>query len=220
MKKYYVWIGALILLCFALTGLFLTLAPDQIPAHYNAQGEVDRWGSKYEYLIFSGIDLIFGALMLLTARYEGKKGRGSNEKIVGIVTVWVLLMFNALWIFFMAKAIDPDTAVEGLGSFAAKGIGMMLMVLFIVFGNIIPKVRRNSYIGLRTKWSMANDTCWQKSQRLGGYAMVLSGMIGIVLVALVPEQWMVWIMLGIVGVMLIVTLLGSYLIYRKEREVK
>lgn len=218
MKKYYVWIAALVLFCFVCTGLFLTLAPDQIPVHYNARGNVDRWGSKYEFLIFPGIDLVSAVLLALVGRYEGKKGRDTNEKIVAGLSIWMLILFNALWIFFMAKAIDPATAVKGLGAFFTKGISILMMVLFIVLGNQMPKVRRNSVLGLRTKWSMASDACWQKSQRLGGYVMVLCGIFGIILLALLPAAWTVWTLLGIVTVLLLVALPGSYLIYKKEME--
>lgn len=31
--------------------------PAEVPGHYNAAGEVDRWGSKWELLIFPGIGL-------------------------------------------------------------------------------------------------------------------------------------------------------------------
>ena len=34
MKKAYGWIVALVLLTFVVTGIFLTVAPDQIPVHY------------------------------------------------------------------------------------------------------------------------------------------------------------------------------------------
>lgn len=216
MKKLYGWIVGLILLCFAFTGLFLTLAPDQIPVHYNAGGAVDRWGSKYEFLIFSVIDLTAGALLTLVGRHEGKQGRETNEKIVAGLTIWMLMVFNALWIFFMVKAIDADTAVQGLGAFSAKGIGILLMVLFIVLGNRMPKVSRNSVLGLRTKWSMAGDVCWQKSQRLGGYGMVLCGAAGIILLALLPAPWTPWIVLALVVALLAAALFGSYLIYKKE----
>lgn len=218
MKKLYGWVAALILLCFVCTGLFLTIAPDRIPVHYNAQGEVDRWGSKYEFLLFPLIDLVAGAVLGLVSRYEGRKGRDTNEKIVAGLTIWMLIVFNAMWIFFMAKAIDPDAAVKGLGAFSAKVIGILMMVLFIVLGNQMPKVRRNSMLGLRTKWSMASDACWQKSQRLGGYALVLCGIFGIILLALLPGAWTVWILLGIVAVLLMVTLPGSYLICKKEMK--
>ena len=52
--------------------LILTLAalphlPEEIPAHYGFSGQVDRWGSKYEALIFPVITICFGALMALIA---------------------------------------------------------------------------------------------------------------------------------------------------------
>ena len=53
-------------LCLALlVGMILSLVlfwgsiPDQIPGHYNAAGEIDRWGSKWELLLlpFCGVFL-------------------------------------------------------------------------------------------------------------------------------------------------------------------
>ena len=37
-------------------------AADQIPAHYGADNQVDRWGSKYESLIFPLLTILFGFL--------------------------------------------------------------------------------------------------------------------------------------------------------------
>ncbi|WP_338471422.1 DUF1648 domain-containing protein [Niallia sp. XMNu-256] len=59
-KSEWVWdiIGVTI---FVVTTFFLfyvwNLLPDKVPAHYNAVGEVDRWGSKAELLILPGIGL-------------------------------------------------------------------------------------------------------------------------------------------------------------------
>jgi uncharacterized membrane protein len=39
--------------------------PDQVPGHYNAQGEIDRMGSKFELLLFPGI----GLFMILFIRF-------------------------------------------------------------------------------------------------------------------------------------------------------
>lgn len=36
MKKTYTWILILVLLGFVLSGIFISIAPDQIPAHYSA----------------------------------------------------------------------------------------------------------------------------------------------------------------------------------------
>lgn len=46
---------------FTVSILFIILQwgnlPEEIPAHFNAKGEVDRWGSKIEVLILPGIGI-------------------------------------------------------------------------------------------------------------------------------------------------------------------
>lgn len=49
---YTAFLGSLVFLGFVWGEL-----PDEVPAHYNASGEVDRWGSKYELFILPGIGL-------------------------------------------------------------------------------------------------------------------------------------------------------------------
>lgn len=53
---YSLYIGSIIFLVIIWTRL-----PAEVPAHYNALGEVDRWGSKWELLILPGI----GAFILM-----------------------------------------------------------------------------------------------------------------------------------------------------------
>ena len=97
MKKTYTWILILVLLGFVLAGLFFTVSPDQIPAHYNIRGEIDRWGSKYEYIVFPIINFVFGIFMAWIAKREGKQGREMNERVVASMTVMILILFNILW---------------------------------------------------------------------------------------------------------------------------
>lgn len=189
MKKATKWTIALVVLGFVLAGIFLTVAPDRIPAHYNIRGEVDRWGSKYEMLILPVINLFFGVFMVLVARHEGKQGREMNEKIMGIMNNWILVLFNALWAVFLWKAVDPENLGSGLGDLSSKVILMLLSASLIPMGNIMPKAQRNSIYGLRTRWSMVNDHCWQQSQRIGGYVMVAAGVLGTILTAILPVLW-------------------------------
>lgn len=214
MKKYYAWMGALILLWLVLTCIFLILAPDQVPVHFDINGDVDRMGSKFEYLLLPGIGLI----AMYGSMHGAKKSAKGNEKTVAISTICLLAFLVVLFSYFMWKALDPATVADGLSRLALRGTMIGMMVLFIVLGNIMPKVQRNSAVGLRTKWSMYNDTCWQKSQRFCGYTMMILGLVGLVLCAVLPDAWVLWLLLGMILVMLIASLVGSYLIYKKERE--
>lgn len=215
-KKAYRWIISLIVLGFVLAGLFFSLAPDQIPVHYDIRGQVDRWGSKYEFIILPIINLLFGGIMVWLARREGKQGREMNENVVAGMTVCVLVFFNLLWIFFMWKAVDMENIESGLGEAYPKVFMILMFALFILLGNNMPKAQRNSIYGLRTKWSMANDTCWQKSQRFGGYALVITGIIGVLLSSLLPASWAGYSMILIITVATVTCIIGSYRIYRKE----
>lgn len=217
MKKAYQWTIALILLGFLLVGIFLTLAPDQIPVHYNIRGEVDRWGSKYEYLIMPFINLIFGIFMVWLARNEGKKGRDTNEKIVAIMNNFVLMMFNGMWLLFMWKGLDLKNLSGGWGDLSGRLIVMLLAASLIPMGNIMPKVQRNSAFGLRTKWSMANDYCWQRSQRVGGYLMVGTGFFGVILTAILPVEWGGYAFLVLLIAMTIACTYASYHIYMRSQ---
>lgn len=71
-KSEWIWdvIGCL---CYFGSILFLIYVwnklPVQVPAHYNAAGEIDRWGSKWELLIFPIIGGFIGLFMLVLEKF-------------------------------------------------------------------------------------------------------------------------------------------------------
>ena len=217
MKKVYKWMLGLMLLSVVTLGIFLTLAPDTIPVHYNAAGEIDRWGSKYEFLIFPLLSAVMGIFMALVGRHEGQKGDTANETVVLGVGIWVLVLFNAIWIFFFWKSL-AETDLQGGGDLSLKGIFLLLSASFLPLGNRMPKATRNSLYGLRTKWSMADDVCWQKSQRLGGYSMMAAGILGIVMVSMAPASWAAFVLVGLLLTVAAIDTVGTYMIWKKEQE--
>lgn len=218
MKKAYRWILALVLLSFVIAGVFLALAPEQIPVHYNASGQIDRWGSKYEYLVMPVLTAVFAGFMAWVAGYERKKDRESNERVVAGMTVWVLILFNVLWLFFMVKAVKIAQTDGAAQELSARGMMILLMASFIPLGNRMPKAQRNSLLGLRTKWSMADDVCWQKSQRLGGIVMVTAGAVGVAVMSVVPAGWISWIAPVLILGAAAVASIGSYGIWKRQRK--
>ncbi|RIW30372.1 DUF1648 domain-containing protein [Bacillus salacetis] len=61
---YSLFTGAIILLILKWGAL-----PEEVPAHYNARGEVDRWGSKWELLTLPGIGAFTILLMQVFEKY-------------------------------------------------------------------------------------------------------------------------------------------------------
>lgn len=217
MKKLYAICYGIIMLSIVGTVILLIFSPDTVPVHYNFAGEANRFGSKYEILIFPLFAIIMGAFFILFAKLQGKKGLAANEKILLYTGICILLFFAALSFYFMLKSIryDPDTTAT-VNIDVMKFTGIAIGILLIVLGNIMPKVRRNALFGLRTKWSMANDNVWQKSQRFGGIASVICGLAMIIVSAFIHGIWNLIVTTIIVTVWITMCVVASYQYYKTD----
>ena len=219
MKKWYTSLFITFLVCVAGTVVFLIISPDRVPMHYSFAGEVDRFGSKYENLIFPLFAVVLSAFFVFMGRREGKKGQANNEKVMMITGVFTMIFFTLLGFYFMWKAVKYDPAssanvsVDDVYRFTSIGIGALM-----ILGNIMPKARRNGTFGVRTKWSMANDSVWQKSQRFGGIALMTAGFVMIVLSLFIPGAWNLLSMAVVIVAALIVTVSASHRYYLEDKE--
>ena len=161
----------------------LQFLPDQIPAHYDLNNQVTRWGSKYETLIFPVLIILFGLFMLVMAKFSAKQEENgkNNENVCIIAGIMVLILFNAMTGYFLYTDFNK---IENLSSVALdinQLVFGILGIAMIIIGNIMPKVRMNSVIGLRTIWSMKNETTWKKSQQFGGISFIAGGLVIVVI---------------------------------------
>lgn len=58
------FIGAIVFLAISWGSI-----PDQVPGHYNASGEVDRWGSKFELFILPIVGLLLWVFMNVLEKF-------------------------------------------------------------------------------------------------------------------------------------------------------
>ena len=76
----------------------LFFLPDIIPAHYNIENKVDRWGSKYEILIIPVVTILLGQFLLFSiqsAKKEKNQGE-NNERNSVIIGICSLIIFNII----------------------------------------------------------------------------------------------------------------------------
>lgn len=204
-----------ILMYFPLVIVLIALPylPEKIPAHYGFDNQVDRWGSKYEALLFPIISFFMGYFLLGMAKLAAKKEEhGENNKNVTIIMgILVLILLNALNVYSLYTSFNK---VENL-SFVSLDIGQLVFgiiaMLMIVTGNLMPKLRMNSMIGLRTHWSMKNEATWKKSQHLGGISFIIGGII-IIGICIVMKG--IPCLLSVLGVWAILIVVDVFLTYR------
>lgn len=167
----------LMYLPMAISLAVLSYLPDKIPVHYGYDNQVDRWGSKYEIFIIAAMPILTGYLTLAMAKFaikQEKYGR-NNEKITMVTGIFMLILFNAINVCFIYTAFNKIENLSELPLDIGRLTFGILGVFMIVLGNLMPKLRKNSLIGLRTRWSMKNDTVWKKCQRVGGISFIVGG---------------------------------------------
>lgn len=189
------------------SGIALFFLPDRIPGHYGADLTVDRYGSKYEILIFPPIILIIGLIFLLAAKLIQEE---PNKRITLNIGLALVLFFNALNYFVLYVQAN---AIKDIGKFGFNRFLLLAFGVFFIFiGNLMPMVRKNAFIGMRTKWSMKNDAVWKKCQLFAGVSMIVAGVICGVLAFAWPE---LFAMVGVLIAVVIVNVIYSYFAAKK-----
>lgn len=190
---------------FLIALLSVQFLPDQIPAHYNISGEIDRWGSKYEMFILAAAFSLAGWILWLVARFSGvfanndaERARAqANGRTVVKIGIAVQLLMCALqiaftWAAFQEISVDATAFVLPIWKIVSIGTG----VLFIIVGNLMPKTQPNNLIGVRTAASMRSAEAWAKSQRVGGIAFVVAGSVCVVLSLFLQGPVLLGLILG------------------------
>lgn len=179
MKTKKIIVDILMILPLAATLLALLFLPEQIPAHYDFNNQVTRWGSKYESLIFPVFSILLGIFMKGMARLSARQeenGR-NNENVILITAMAVLVLYNGMTGYYLYTSFHKVEDLSAVPVDISQLLFGILGAAMIITGNVMPKLRMNSIIGLRTKWSMKNETTWKKSQRFGGITFILAGII-------------------------------------------
>ena len=185
--------------------------PDRVPIHWNAAGQVDGYASKWFNLLFYplmsiGIVVLVRGLMAISPKLD-RQGQRANTSIASIVIAGVVLLFLIIQLASTAIALNMPVDMTFV-------ITLALSILFIVIGNFLGKVRRNlSGIGIRTPWTLANDTVWERTHRLGGWLFVAVGLLGIVC-SFIPALRLPVVIGGILLVS-IITIIYSYVVYQR-----
>jgi uncharacterized membrane protein len=208
------WLMILFLLAFFVFGIYIApTMPDRVPTHWNIRGEVDGWGTKYINLfLMPSVALVFYFLMsFLPAIDPLRKNYEKFAKPYLYFKVFLTFFFIYLEIFFIYSSIK-FTPPQGSLMFA---LPFSLLLCFI--GWLLPQLKRNFFIGIKTPWTLVSDLNWKKTHDFGGKAFLLAGVMSLVAAFFGSVASFVVLIASII-VVTIATLAYSYLEYRKENK--
>ena len=219
---------AVLLVAILSTLTAISFMPDIIPVHFDINGAVDRWGSKYEMLLLPVITFSMLLLGEVSVKFLGKAAENSSDekeksdavsniKVINIVFTVVNVMFTILNFFILYNCYSHLDGVEVIEIDFMRVVTVILGASFIVMGNYMPRSRTNGMIGFRCSWSMYNDVTWQKSNRIGGYVMTIAGIVSILGGLIFGGITSIVIMLISIIASIVVGLAFSYYVYKQEK---
>jgi uncharacterized membrane protein len=165
------------------------LLADPVPVHWNAQGVADQKVPQEDVLpnllISPGCMVLMIGLTLVLPwlsprRFSIEPFRATYDYIMGLI---VVLFAYIQLVLILASLKEPPVDTTKL---LIAGI----FLFFALLGNVLGKVRRNFWIGVRTPWTLADDTVWNQTHRLAAWLFVAGGLAGVVgVLAGVPFWW-------------------------------
>ena len=183
-KQVMLFLAAVLPTVYTAIAVFFVL-PDTVAAHFGIDGTPDRYGSKYEAFILPAIILVTYIIYFFIRKYALLSSTDENSRtarnidVVDTIILIVYLLLNALCVMILSLMKHPGM-MKDKESIIFPIIACFIGVLFIIVGNIMPKTKPNSFVGLRLSFCMDTDEHWYIANRAGGIAMVLSGIATII----------------------------------------
>ncbi len=206
------WAMLLFLLAFFALGIYLApMTPDRVPIHWNIHGQVDGWGSKYInlFLVPSIALAVYLLMSFLPAVDPLRKNYEKFAKPYLYFKIFLTFFFLYLEIFLIYSSIR-FTPPRGSLMFA---LPFALLLVFI--GWILPQLKRNFFIGIRTPWALISDENWKKTHEFGGKAFIAAGVISLI-AAFFGSVASFVVLIGSMIAVVIAVFVYSYLEYRKN----
>jgi uncharacterized membrane protein len=181
-RVYWSLATALVVATIAMSAFMYPKLPETIPTHWNLAGKVDGYGPKSVSLLAMPIMSLlmlglFRALPVLSPKnFEVDTFRDTYLFIL-VVVLGMFAYLHAVILYATWQQVEKVAHPIDIGRYMIGGIFLFLAVM----GNVLGKVRRNFWIGVRVPWTLASDRVWNDTHRLAAWTLVAGGLIGFVM---------------------------------------
>lgn len=216
--------------------------PEQVPIHWNLQGEPDRFTSRdnlfWYTLILPGTTLLLMGIWLALPWLSPKGYSIDNTTAPATPTATPTQTptetatdpgpatspspspgrQSADIVLFLAIVLISYLGVVTTASSVQvivspdRWIIVGVSLFFAALGLVIGRVPRNFYVGIRTPWTLADPTVWEATHRFSGRVFFLTGLLG---AAMVVVGLPAWSPLPVILLMSLVTVVYSLVVYKR-----
>ena len=211
MKKIFVISAIIILLAILLSIFIYPRLPDPMPSHWNAQGEVDGYMSKFWAVSMMPIIsiLIMGLMLALPNIDPLKKNISKFRSYYDMFILAFVIFFAYIHVLTLAYSLN----------FVFNMTVMIMPAIAIIFWGsaiLMEKSKRNWFVGIKNPWTLSSDVVWEKTHKLAGKLFKVLAII--MIVGLFFDKYLMWMLFVSIVVVVVWLFVYSYLIYNAEKK--
>ncbi len=182
--------------------------PEKTVIHWGFDGKPDGWGSPMVIVFLLPLLLLLFHYLGIWITARDNKHNRQNGKVLGMM-YWIMPVIS-IFTSGITYALAFDVKLN-LNSLMLVFLGL----LFVLIGNYMPKCKQNRTMGIKVKWSLANEENWNMTHRFAGKVWFFGGIL-CMLCAFIPLGAFIYVLLPLVLVMVVAPTVYSYLYYKKQ----
>ena len=201
-------ITSIVILIPIILGLILwNKLPEQLPFHWDVNGNIDNWVGKTTAVFALPAALLALHWMCLLISSIDPKSANYNHKSFRVV-LWICPVLGlVLSSLVYGTALGYSLRIEVI-------MPLLMGLMFVILGNLLPKMKQTYTMGIKLPWTLASEENWNKTHRFAGKLWVAAGVV-ILATAFLGSFW---IFIVIIGLACIIPTIYSYVYYRKHEK--
>jgi uncharacterized membrane protein len=147
--------------------------PERVATHFDLHGVPDGFMARTPAAcVLPAMGLAIWALLRFSPRILPASERARlGARIMPVAAALMAAFVASVHVALLAVALVPGFTI-------VKPLWLGAGVLYAGLGILMPRVRRNGLLGIRTPWTLASDENWARTHRLAGYTMIGAGLLG------------------------------------------
>ena len=183
--------------------------PETVPTHWNYKGEIDAWGKKSSLILIMFLlpVLTYVLFSIIPFIDPKKKIQAMGNKYHNLKFLMTLFM-SALAIFILYSVKEQSITNP---AFIILAIGL----LYIILGNYMKTLKANYFIGIRTPWTLENESVWKKTHALAGKLWFIGGLAIIISSLTTNKNFNGIFFISVTTIITVIPLIYSFLEFKK-----
>ncbi len=174
MKKIHIILSAIFLVNMISAISLYSYMPEKMASHWNINGEVDGYMTRYWGMFLMPTILLFLILLLL---FLPKTDPSNNLKKFSRQYELFIVVFSVFMTYLYMLTLAWNLGFKfSFNISLAPAFG----ALFYSIGLLIEKAKQNWFAGIRTPWTLSSKKVWEKTHKLGSKMFKACGFLSII----------------------------------------